>query len=605
MSWKEIALIFGLTFLVYGNTFNHDFAWDDDIVYVKNKYVQKGISGIPGIVSNSYIHGFTGNNDQNYRPTPLIIHAIVKEVVGNKPKPVHFFQVLMYGLCVLLLLKLCKALFEEYPKWIPYVIALLFLAHPLHTEVVANIKSLDEICMLLFMLAALIQLVKYLRESNIKSFVWFVVFYLLALFSKEIALSFVILIPLFTYVFFKASKSDSIKIYSASIVGALAYFLVRTAILDSNTFVDDLAPLNNGLVAASSSAERFATAIYMQGLYVRKLFFPLVQSFDYSLKAIPFVSLTSIQFLLSMLVLGTAAVWGIWAVIKKKNPIAFAVLWYFGTIALVANVFVLIGSTFGERFTFTPSVGFIIAVVLGFYWLSEKVKTFAFLKNTKVIYTFFALAFIGYSAKSITRNDHWKNNETLFLRGLEECPNSTRINGAAGTIYREKAEKERNPTVRRNLYNKAIECYKQAARLLPENFDSWYNLGVCYMETQQGNKAMVSFKEADEMSVGPHSKANNNMGVLYFNKKDYKKAIYHFERALEGSPNLEDAIGNLGAAYHSMAQPEKAIIYYERALKLNPNKLGLLKNSLRAYQQLGMSDNAKQVYDKLQLLEKR
>src|SRR3989304_5494123 len=62
------VFIFVFSFLLYANTLNHSYALDDDVVYLKNRDVQAGFSGIKNILNHSFIYGFTGHNDQSYRP---------------------------------------------------------------------------------------------------------------------------------------------------------------------------------------------------------------------------------------------------------------------------------------------------------------------------------------------------------------------------------------------------------------------------------------------------------------------------------------------------------------------------------------------------------
>ena len=49
---------------------------------------------------------------------------------------------------------------------------------------------------------------------------------------------------------------------------------------------------------------------------------------------------------------------------KEKSNIAFGLLWFFITVSITSNVFFLIGTSFGERLFFTPSLGLCIAFVI-------------------------------------------------------------------------------------------------------------------------------------------------------------------------------------------------------------------------------------------------
>jgi len=55
---------------------------------------------------------------------------------------------------------------------IPFIATMLFAGHPIHTEVVANIKGRDEIMSLLFSLLALFAAVKYVKTQKITDLIW-------------------------------------------------------------------------------------------------------------------------------------------------------------------------------------------------------------------------------------------------------------------------------------------------------------------------------------------------------------------------------------------------------------------------------------------------
>src|SRR5665213_1908485 len=169
-------LLFAFSFVLYGPTINYGYVLDDDLVGRSNKFVNEGFAGIPPILSNGYLVGTTGVND-SYRPLLMIHLAIEKQLFGFNPSVNHFFNVFYYGLLgILLFLVLCR-LFKSVHKIIPFIITLLFLAHPIHTEVVANIKSRDEIFCLIFLLMSILSLFNYLDKRKIISLIispiWF------------------------------------------------------------------------------------------------------------------------------------------------------------------------------------------------------------------------------------------------------------------------------------------------------------------------------------------------------------------------------------------------------------------------------------------------
>ena len=82
---------------------------------------------------------------------------------------------------------------------IAIAVSVLFAAHPIHTEVVANIKSRDEILAYLFGTIMLICFLKF-KESNLKKWLYASLsFYFLAILSKENAILFIAILPFINY----------------------------------------------------------------------------------------------------------------------------------------------------------------------------------------------------------------------------------------------------------------------------------------------------------------------------------------------------------------------------------------------------------------------
>src|SRR4029078_8651082 len=92
---------------------------------------------------------------QAYRPFTLLSFAVEKDLFGNKPAAAHFINVLIYALLLLVVYKLLTKLFPETSYQLLIMIALLYLVHPVHSEVVASVKSRDELLAGLFGFLAL------------------------------------------------------------------------------------------------------------------------------------------------------------------------------------------------------------------------------------------------------------------------------------------------------------------------------------------------------------------------------------------------------------------------------------------------------------------
>jgi hypothetical protein len=144
---KYAVLLLILTFLVFGNSIQNGFSYDDKPFISENYLVQQGIKGIPKLLTTDFWAGYTGVSQTNpsYRPIPLITLAITHQFFGLNPGVHHFFNVLLYGLtCVLIYFLLLKYFRGKYPQ-LAHIVAILFCVHPIHTEEVAKIKARDDL----------------------------------------------------------------------------------------------------------------------------------------------------------------------------------------------------------------------------------------------------------------------------------------------------------------------------------------------------------------------------------------------------------------------------------------------------------------------------
>ena len=169
-------ILFVFAFVLYGNTIFHDYALDDCLMITDNHYTQSGIKGIKDILLFDTCKGY-GDNMLNsttggrYRPLSLVTFALEKEFFGKNSHVEHFNNILLYAITGIFIFVVLSKLLKKLPRpnlflSVPFITALLFLAHPLHTEVVANIKSRDEILALLFSLITLYLFINYLESSK-------------------------------------------------------------------------------------------------------------------------------------------------------------------------------------------------------------------------------------------------------------------------------------------------------------------------------------------------------------------------------------------------------------------------------------------------------
>lgn len=144
-----------------------------------------------------------------------------------------------------------------------------------------------------------------------------------------------------------------------------------------------------------------------------------------------------------------------------------------------------------------------------------------------------------------------------------------------------------NPTKKEDLQS-AIEAHYHACEA--EMYDLAANIvwkyDIPYLLDLWGNpRALIEIYEKllpkdhfkDEPIIGNkqvHEALLGNLGLVYSDLGDTRKAIEYYEQALKISREIGDRrgegvdLGNLGNAYHRLGETRKSIEYYEQALKI-------------------------------------
>ena len=379
--WKLALLLAVITIAVYANTLQNGFVLDDQMVYSKNKIVNQGFEGVAELLKTPRLKGFGYLKNENYRPLSLVMFATEVGFFGLNATVAHAFNILFFALCVVLLFFFLHKLLEG--RIVPaFIASLIFAVHPIHTEVVANIKSLDEIFCFLFAFLGLNLYALYMRKGSILYLLSGAVALFLSFLSKETVVTFLGIIPLTFFFYLKQEpREDSaaagigkwiqnnmraILMTTAMGVVTAVYLLIRHNILsDYGASTAAVEFIDNALVGAPDMATRLGTAFYTLGMYVKLLLVPYPLINDYGYNSVPYVGFGNVWVLLSVAIYVGAGALGLYRLVRfRKDYWAYGILFFMATIALFSNIFFLMGSAMGERFLFFASAGFCLLAAL-------------------------------------------------------------------------------------------------------------------------------------------------------------------------------------------------------------------------------------------------
>jgi tetratricopeptide (TPR) repeat protein len=608
----SLGMIIGVfAFILYAQSITFDYVNDDNTVITKNTITQLGISGIPTILKTSRLSGYKNGSmiTPEYRPAFLIMFAIEWQISPNNPQLSHFINVLLYSLtCWLLFILLCK-LFDKsstdvtFSLIIPFVCTLLYVAHPIHTEVVCNIKSRDEILCFLFGICSILFMIKYYADNTLRSLIIGSFFYFLSLLSKETGLSFLILIPLTLFVFRETNFKKLIIVFSTLIIFTLIYFMIRYKALLNIDANDEISKMNQTFGMVPNFISREATAFYILFRYLILLVFPHPLVYEYSYNQIPIKTFKDAGALIGFIVYFAIGIYAILK-IKNKSQIAFAILFYLLSLVAVSNVLIIIGSAMNERFLYIPSLGFCLLITL---LLNKIIKTKPASLGNKNKYTtlnqlikghskLFLIVFILvgiYSVKTFSRSQDWKSNITLFGHDVEYADNCARAHSYWGTaIIQQLYPMEKNPQLQKKYLDMAEIEYKKTIAISPTYYDAYLNLSSIYINTKQYDKAL-SLIDSVIQYYPNNASAHFNRGFALAQLGNNKEAVTAYTIAVKIDPTYPEASKNLGACLVNIGQFSNAINYLNKALELNPNDAECLYFMSVAYKNSGDTINSK------------
>lgn len=603
--WKKNALpailLLLLPFVFYLRTLNYEFVLDDQIVLTDNSYTKKGISGIWDILTTESMQGYFGEQKNlvagaRYRPLSIVTFALEHELWGLNSSFSHFNNILLYSLLGLLLFRVLSIIIPvgSNPAFfsLSFLATFLFVLHPLHVEVVANIKGRDEILSMLGSFGALYFALRYVASNKIPVLFLGAASFYLALLSKENAVTFLAVIPLTLLFFTKASWK---KISAISIVfGAvfILYMIQRFRIIGYLLGADaEITDLMNNPFYGASPAEKLATIFYTLGLYLKLLFFPHPLTHDYYPHHIPIMNWGNWKSLLSLalyIALAALAIKG-W---RRKTIPAYAILFYLITLSIVSNIVFPIGTFMNDRFVFVSSLGATIGLAwLIVSYLPQKIQNNSSLFQIGLL----SLFSVFFAYKSWTRVPVWENPITLNSAAVKVSKNSARANCMMGTALFEKYKITSDPAEKYTLLEESAAYINKAVQLMP-SYSSAQTMraGVAaelYKKDGNLDQLLAVFYEVltikkrlvfiDEFLEYLKNRADTatlsqfafQLGYEYFFNEmgDYPFAYQYLKYGTEVEPNNAKMTYWLGKSYEKLGYANEAMQYINRARQLDPN----------------------------------
>jgi len=495
----HFALILAVVVLSYANAVPNAFVWDDKYLVVRNPDI-RSLSNISKLFTTGYWSS-SGGTGGLYRPLTMLSFAVEYSMAGLHPLLFHLDNIALHLLCSFLVYLIFGSFMKD--RRAALFAALLFAAHPVHVEAVSWVSGRAEL--LAAALSFLTALIFIKRPHGARYVLLSCLVFLLALLSKESAVTMPVLLGLYLLLFEKPAPGQSrvrqlaVRLYPFAITFIL-YLVPRVVVL-------------GGSIGPTSKEQTFMNvkpyytfltmcrAFYE---YMRLGFLPFSLNADYLFP--PPYSLFEFKVLLPLAALAFTLIF-----VRKiegcSRPALYGVLWFFIALLPVSNI-IPVGIIMSERAMYMPSAGICMLLGLAFSKAGD-VAILPAVRRASLAATLLALVLVTFVAGSIGRNPFWRDQNEFEMaqtkmvkRRIGYFPNYAPYYLMFAGLY-----------IEHGRYGEETEwALKEAVRLAPESFLGHFGLAELYYNRGRINDSLAEVEIA--LKIMPDANAYNLAGVL-------------------------------------------------------------------------------------------
>lgn len=562
--WIILMLI---TYFAFQPAFRNQLTNYDERAYVTEN------PGIRSFSTEMIQHEFSSFYMGNYHPLTMISYALDYKLFGLNPKGYIGTNIFWHLLaCTFVFLILAEISGNAAASLAG---ALLFSIHPTRVESVVWIAERKDVLYTAFLSIAFYLSLIWIKNGNRKYWAGTLIFFILACFSKGMAVIFTPILIL-TWLAWRYKEKGVLQwkaLISKEQLISFLPFLVLSLIF--------------GIVAvkAQASAEAIRTdtgvlplgalLLYpMYGLwfYLQKLVLPIHLSAHYGYPS-PYSSELFIALGMLFLVFGL-----VWYFRKKAPEWMYAVLFYIFSISIVLQLLPVGKAIAADRYFYFASIGFSIAICLSLSRIPRSIVHWG------------VAGLIGSIGFTLTqsRTQVWKDSVTLWSDTAKENPTVPFVLFNWG-VSLEKTGKENDL--------KAIELFQRALKADSNYFEPYNNLGILLNQYGRTDEAIPLYRKAEKLKPG-HSDTYNNLATALQAQGKYEEALEYFNKSMQLDPNNASPHNNLGTLLNSMGRFDEAMIHFKKAAELNATEPRVWYNLGNLFFQKNMADSAEVYYHK-------
>ncbi len=450
---RHLALIAALgaaALLAYADSFGTGFALDNRFLLLEDPRLrQASAENVKLILLLDY--WWPKATSGLFRPVTTLSYLLDYAVLGHAGRPAgwHVVNLLLHwgnATCVYFL-----ALTLLGSAASAFLLAGLFVVHPMATESVTNVVGRADLLAALSVLGGTLLYVRASREAGRRKLPWLAGLLLTTaagVFAKESAVVIVGIVVLYDVVHRDELGRAASPLRRAGELAAgwvvllpplLALAWVR-ARLYGNAVTFDVPFTDNPLVGADFWTARL-TALEVVGRYVALLLWPRLLSCDYSYAQIPVVAWAAHGWENARALLAAGGVVAVAAAAlraRRRAPaLAFFALFVLVTLLPGANLLTTIGTIMAERLLYLPSIGFVGCLVVG---VTGACRRFGL--RREIAWVLLGVIGLAYGVRTAARNLDWRDDVTLWRSAVVAAPRSYKAHASLAYAIAERDDPE-------------------------------------------------------------------------------------------------------------------------------------------------------------------
>jgi len=530
-----------------------------------------------------------------------------------------------------------NVLSENAKRWLPLVVALIFVLHPLQIQGVTYIVQRLASLAALFYIAAMACFIQARLNTHILLNVFWalacLLFALLAFLTKQNTLTLPIALLLLEFIFFRRYE---VRLKGFLILSGIGLFLVSLALLfEQNSAIGnmfDKIPLVKTLdeltreTDSISRTSYLATQMVVLWTYIRLFFQPDSSHIDYHYPTTEgfFSQNENYDFIARLLdsdpiwaMIGHLLLLGIAMYGLRRLPLlAFGIFFYYLAHAVESSIIPIRDVIFEHR-TYLPNLG--IAVLCAWLlvvqlprWLHKVTEKRLIIRTVVFVPVVALLLVLGQS--TVLRNQMWRDPIALWQQNVEHSPEKTRgwIILGKHLVQRGQLQQEQGQSAySQHTLRNAINALNHAA-VITNNPDGsqtksfntvepLLNLIVAHKTLGEYDQALDWINNALANDLRPFDRAKFlvNQGNIFaelgksHEKQDhrYKAAFYYrksaksYREAIKIYPDNLTAQINLASILGMMGYLDEAIALFQKVLAIDPSN-ALVKQKLQEFQEI-------------------